>query len=288
MIQLGGVATRADLVRLTSRAAVDRALRHGEVVATRRGRYALPDTDLAVAAAHRLSGTLALTSAALHHGWEVKHVPDHPHVVVARGRRMPLAGAVDVRLHRRDLHPDERDGIATDPGTTLEMCLRLLPFDEGLVVADSFLRHDGSPALLRGIAASARGHGAAKMRRVAAEASGEAANPFESVLRAIALDVPDLLVQPQRIIRSPIVWARPDLVDDDLGLVLEADSFAWHGDRAALDRDANRYNRLVAAGWVVLRFTWEQVMFRPDEVRQILCLVVARLSQPRPTGTVAA
>ena len=126
------------------------------------------------------------------------------------------------------------------------------------------------------------------MRRVAAEASADAANPFESVLRAIALDVPGLRVRPQQVVRSPVVWARPDLVDEDLGLVLEADSFAWHDDRAALDRDANRDHRSVASGWVVLRFTWEQVMLRPDEVRLVLGLVVARLSQLSGTRTVAA
>ena len=36
-------------------------------------------------------------------------------------------------------------------------------------------------------------------------------------------------------------------------LILEADSFEWHGSRRALVRDARRYNNFVIAGWLVLR-----------------------------------
>jgi very-short-patch-repair endonuclease len=72
---------------------------------------------------------------------------------------------------------------------------------------------------------------------------------------------------------------RPDLVDERLGIVLEADSFEWHGDRAALRSDAQRYNRFVVHGWLVLRFAWEDVMFRPDEVRAILEAAVAERTE---------
>jgi very-short-patch-repair endonuclease len=99
-------------------------------------------------------------------------------------------------------------------------------------------------------------------------ADGRAANPFESVLRAIALEVPGLVVRPQVWI-DPI--GRPDLVDEASGLVLEADSFEFHGRRRRLKSDAERYNAIVVAGWRVLRFSWEHVMFEPVYVRQVLC-----------------
>ena len=51
------------------------------------------------------------------------------------------------------------------------------------------------------------------MLRVAAEASGKAANPFESVLRAIALDVDGLDLRPQEVISEDGFTVRPDLVD---------------------------------------------------------------------------
>ncbi len=108
-----------------------------------------------------------------------------------------------------------------------------------------------------------------------AEARAEAANPFESTLRAIALDVTGLRVQPQVLIRTGSAWIRPDLLDRELRLVLEADSFQWHGGRQQLARDARRYNDLVCEGWTVLRFSWEQVMFDPDSVRSMLVRAVA-------------
>lgn len=64
----------------------------------------------------------------------------------------------------------------------------------------------------------------------------------------------------------------------ELHVILEADSFTWHGDRQALARDAKRYNLLVADGWLVLRFAWEDVMFDPAYVRSVLEAVVARVA----------
>jgi very-short-patch-repair endonuclease len=144
-------------------------------------------------------------------------------------------------------------------------------------VADSALRHgDVSSKRLVELAACVRGPGARRARRVAACADGRAANPFESALRAIALDVKGLDVIPQVNVRTPRLSARPDLVDTRRRIVLEADSPAWHSSRRALRRDCTRYNALVLDGWLVLRFTWEQVMFEPAYVRRCLEAAVRR------------
>lgn len=223
--------------------------------------------------AHGMNGVLSHTSAALHHGWEVKQAPEKPHITFPRKRNVHPDWRAKVELHRRDLGPDDVSGIATSRELTLAQCLRSLPDDEALVIADSALRHGEHP-LLRRIVASVRGAGRAKVQRIARAARGESANAFESSLRAICLTVPGLSVDPQVVISSATCWARPDLVDRELRLVIEADSFEWHGTRAALKRDARRYNLLVADGWLVLRFTWEDVMFQPDEVRAVLLRVV--------------
>lgn len=104
-----------------------------EVVRVARGRYALPIADQAVVLARRACGVLGLTSAALHHGWEVTSAPDRPWVVVPKDRRLTpdLKGAITVRW--ADLGPDDVDGIATSPYRTrlpapaanpFESCLR--------------------------------------------------------------------------------------------------------------------------------------------------------------------
>ncbi len=272
--ELGGIATRKALLQFVERADLDRALASGEIVALARGRYALPIVEEAVLRAHAMSGVLSLTSAALHHGWEVKTAPDKPHILVPMKRKVPRRHLGAVHLHRADLHSDDISGIATSRELTLLQCLRTLPFDEALCIADSALRHGEPPATFRRIAATARGPGSPQIRRVAREADGDAANPFESTLRAVARTVPGLDVRPQRLVVTSRSSARPDLVDVELRVVLEADSFAWHGDRAALRRDARRYNLMVVDGWIVLRFAWEDVMFDQDYVRDVLVAVV--------------
>jgi hypothetical protein len=89
LIELGGVAKRSALVVATSRLAVDRALGAGMIIAVRRGWYGLPQLATAGQVARAAGGRLCLESAALHHGWAVKQVPELPHVVLARGRKVP-------------------------------------------------------------------------------------------------------------------------------------------------------------------------------------------------------
>jgi very-short-patch-repair endonuclease len=264
LTELGGVARRQDLP--IGRAELDAAVAAGTVVRDTRGLYALPHSDEAVRAAARVGGSLCLLSAALQHGWAVKTLPAAPQVLVSRGRRLSSE-----RRRGVSLRWGESVGPVTSPETTLDMCLRSLPFDEALAVADSALREGFGVEALQALADRASGPGSRQVRRVAAEATPLAANPFESVLRAICLDVPGLQVSPQ----VQLLGVRPDLVDQRLGLVLEADSFAWHGGREALARDARRYNLLVVEGWIVLRFSYEEVMHHPQRVADVLIRAVA-------------
>lgn len=121
----------------------------------------------------------------------------------------------------------------TSVETTLVSCLRVLPFPDALAVADSARRAGVEEIRLSELGELASGPGASQIRRVAREASALAANPFESMLRAIALDVPGLTPMPQVPIRDDDLVARPDLVDERLRIVMEANSFTWHGGRSA-------------------------------------------------------
>jgi very-short-patch-repair endonuclease len=271
---LGGVARRKTLLRSCSRAELRAALAAGEIVRDARGRYAVPVAHAARRAANRLSGVVSHRSAALHLGWEVKTVPDRPDVTVRRKRHLAAGQAVGVELHWADLGADEVTDDVTSIDRTLVDCLRSLPFDEALAVADSALRHrDISKPRLIELAGSIKGPGARQARRVAQEATHLAANPFESVLRAIGLDVPGLHLVAQVVIADHEGRGRADLVDRERRLVVEAESHSFHSRRGALRRDCRRYTKLVLLGWRVLRFAWEDVMFHPDYVRR--CLVEA-------------
>ena len=266
----GGVARRRTLLEWLDRGELDRAVGVGDVVRDGWGRYALPGADEAVRAAAALGGVVGLTSAALHHGWAVKQVPARPEIVLSRGR--VVASGTHVRVHRAELGTSDVDGHWTRPETTLAHCMRRLPFDEALCVVNSALREGIGSQAVHSIADQARGPGSSQMRRLASVASGLPANPFESCLMAAALDVPGLDAQPQ--VELPGL-GRPDFVDVARRLVLEADSFAWHGKRSSLAADARRYNAMVCAGWMVLRFSYEDVMGDPAGVRRVLAEAVA-------------
>lgn len=268
LTRLGGIAGAQELLRLTSRRKLRRAVRRGEVEHVVRGRYALPTATEAARAAGSLNGVTCLRSAAAHHGWELKQQPERPEVAVPRGRRVPLARRAGVRVVWMDLGVDDLAAGVTTPLRTVIDCARRLPFDEALAVADSALRC-GAVTRKELDAVRVRGAGAAAVRRVLQHADGRAANPFESVLRALAIEA-GLAVEPQRPLDLGSGVVHPDLTDVSRRLVLEADSWTFHATRSAHRRDCARYNLLVVHGWLVLRFTWEQVMLEPAYVRWVL------------------
>ncbi len=280
---LGGVATRHTLVRLTSRRDLEEALAAGQISRVNRGRYAVAGVHEGTTQALKVSGHAGLITAALSYGWEVKEVPILPQVVVPKDRRLTAANRASIEPIWIDLGHEDVEGLCTTETKTLEMCGRRLSFDEALAITDSALRHGFQrPELVR-MAEAAKGPGSARLRRVASLADRRAANPFESVLRAIALGVSGLTVEPQVRIRGELdLDVRPDLVDRRRRIVLEADSFAWHGDRAALRRDARRYDLLVINGWTVLRFAWEDVMHDQEWVRSVLLAAVRRTESRLP------
>ena len=47
---------------------------------------------------------------------------------------------------------------------------------------------------------------------------------------------------------------------------IECDSYSWHGNRQAFERDRLRDLELQKLGWIVLRFTWPQIRYEPDKV----------------------
>ena len=245
-----------------------------------RSRYALPGVGEARVAAARMNGVVSHLNAALAHGWKVKLPPPVPHVTVRRSRGQVLADGVI--LHWAPLTESEVAAGLTDPLRTVVDCARALPFDEALAVADSALRSGKvrRPELLAAAAASPR-TGRTAAVRVAEVASAKAANPFESVLRAIALDVHGLCAVPQGKVAD---IGHADLVDHSLRIAIEAESFEFHAQAEAFRYDVRRYTAMVRAGWLVVRFVWEDVMHRPAYVAAALADVVALRARFRYAG----
>lgn len=231
--------------------------------------------------------TLSHRSAAEYHGIPLLTDPARAEVTVRHGRRTPTTLMTSAEVHRRVLTPsDHADGVTTPLRTVLD-CAIDLPFAEALAVADGALRSDAdAPSLvgrteLREAAERSSKRVRAGLRRIAELADGRAANPFESALRALALDIPGLSVEPQvdiavslssRTVKTDAY--RVDLADRRLGIAIEADSYTWHGNKAGFVRDCWRYSTLVAAGWLVLRLSWDAVVTEPAAVRELLALLV--------------
>ena len=275
----GGISDAATLIRLTSRTQLEKATMRGVIVKDARGRYALPTAEIGRRTANQLSAVISHTSAAAHWGWEMKVVPGRPTVTVPRKRKVPVHVRRDVDVFWRTLASVPiAPGQATPPLQTVIDCARWLPFDEALAIADSALRHCSvTRDQLLAATSSISGRGSPAVVRVLCAANGRADNPFESALRATSLQVPGLRLVPQVEIRSQgRRMVRPDLVDEVLRIVAEADSFEHHGSRRALAVDCARYDNLVADGWTVLRFAWEQVMYQPDWVLGCLNAVTRR------------
>lgn len=271
--RLGGIATFGELMGPTTRAQLRTALAAGRVVRLRQDRYALVDLEQQRSLAVAAGGVLSHLSAAVHWGWKVKHPPLRTCVTVPRSARRPIG---DLEVRWADLPESDVHRHVTRRARTVVDCARAYSFDIALAVADSALREgevDRHELLLAAHAGPRTGR--SRAIEVVEAADGRADNPFESVTRSIARKVPGLSVEPQGHVPGV---GRVDLLDRDLGIVVEAESFEFHGTLSALRRDVRRYTECARRGLVVGRFLWEEVMFDPEYVHQALCdLVHSRL-----------
>jgi very-short-patch-repair endonuclease len=270
VLRLGGIASFDELRDLTTRRRLRTALARGQVIRVSRGLYALPAIGDAKLAAARLGGVVSHLSAALYWGWKVKFPPERPSITVPRRRSRLHAGYVEV--HWADLKLEQIDhGVTTRVQTVID-CARSCPFDVAVAVADSALRAGVRREDLVAAAEASPRTGRSRALRVLKAADPRSANPFESVLKAIAIDVPGLCVEPQQQVGDV---GLVDLLDKRLRLVIEADSFEFHSSRPSLARDIRRYTGFARLGYVVVRFTWEEAMFDADYVRAVLLDMVA-------------
>jgi hypothetical protein len=63
---------------------------------------------------------------------------------------------------------------------------------------------------------------------------------------------------------------RVDFTWPEQRVAIEADSRKWHLTRQRFESDRQRDQRLIAAGWTIIRTTWKQMTRRPHELRPLL------------------
>ena len=74
-----------------------------------------------------------------------------------------------------------------------------------------------------------------------------------------------------------------DFLWPDERVIVEVDGFAFHGTRAAFERDRAKDRALQAAGYVVLRITWRQLV---DEPEAVIAALAAALAHRRSASSV--
>lgn len=179
-----------------------------------------------------------------------------------------------------DGHVTEIEGVrVTTPARTVVDLARWVSFRSGVVVADSALQRGVRPADLEQVARDcARWPGVRKARRVIAFADGRAASPLESISRVLfqdwGLPAPQLQVAVLRDANGKPIYI-VDFLWEEFGVVGEADGLLKYDDDPeglSLRREKLRQEALEDLGYVVVRWTWEDVWRRPD-------WVVARLQR---------
>lgn len=119
--------------------------------------------------------------------------------------------------------------------------------------------------LAAALTARPSGRGARRAQDVLAVADRRADSPMESVLRWLlheaGLPAPVL----QHPVRDSAGTAWADLAWPEQKVLVEFDGEV-HRDRDVFVRDLRRQNRLVAAGWTVLRFSSADVLGYPERV----------------------
>jgi len=262
LAQLGGSATFAELSRLVPRRALAKAVRQGEVVRLTHGVYGHPQlaADLATAIAH--AGVLSHTSAAFAWRLPLLTTPPKPHVTIPPNRNAK-AGPPAV-IHWANLPATDRRRGRTSLERTVIDCARMLPFGEALAVADAALATGRLTAEeLSAAALHSRGRGRSNAVDVAAAADARSESFLESMLRSLMVTAGIGGFEPQVHVITPGGQARVDLGNRAVKVAVEAEGYEFHGTPAKFAEDCRRYDDLVSAGWLVLRFTYQQVLGDP-------------------------
>ena len=265
LARLGGSATSAELARVTTPAGLKAAVQRGEVERLARGIYGLPSLGADRLAAIAYDGVVSHLSAAVAWNLPLLVRSEKPHITVPVKRR-PRAGR-PVVMHWAAVSSAERLSRLTSLQRTVVDCVRILPFGEALAIADAALATGRlSRDELEAAATAMRGPGRPTAVRVAAAATWQSESFLESMLRSLLLIEGIEGFEPQLLVDTGGARVRVDLGHRPARIALEAEGYQFHGSARDFAADCRRYDDLVAAGWLVLRFTYQQVLGDPQWV----------------------
>jgi hypothetical protein len=183
---------------------------------------------------------------------------DQVEVVLPSGTRWNPGAEVRVRsmLPGRELVRRGRWAITSRADTAVDL-IRFTDVTDGVVLLDRLVREGvvRLPEVRRVAQELPRCWGSGRAREVAGLADGLAESAQETRLRLLVhrAGLPTPVAQ-YRVRDADGFVARLDFAYPDLKLAIEYDGM-WHGERSAFLDDRRRLNRLVAAGWLILHVT---------------------------------
>jgi very-short-patch-repair endonuclease len=264
-----GVFTSADVTACAiSSDTAFRRVKSGEWVRVWRGVYHVGDRSLDDRMRARIAvlstsprAALCSESAYWWHGFTTK-APKQIHVVTPQGRH---GRAIDgVRIWHRTVAPQDLTEVDGLQITTKALTVLDAAVDGGSRLLDSALLREHTK-VADVVDAQIRNSGRRGSRRsremVAAITDGSRS---EAERKALAL------------LRSAEItgWTANakvcgyvvDIAFIDQKVAVEIDGFAFHSDAASFQHDRTRQNVLIANGWTVLRFTWQDITGQPASV----------------------
>ncbi|MGH3875346.1 MAG: DUF559 domain-containing protein [Pseudonocardiaceae bacterium] len=180
-------------------------------------------------------------------------------------------GLADVALRSRNLDPVDLVVVRGLPVTALPLTVldaaAALGGDSGRPLVDRALQRRVSFAELHAAYCRSFGrHGTPWLGRVLRQAADGACSQAERVLHGLLRGARiGGWVANHLVVASGVeYWI--DIAFVAHRLAVEVDGWAWHSDVDRFARDRRRQNALVLAGWTVLRFTWHDLMSRPEAV----------------------
>jgi hypothetical protein len=289
-----GVVTRSEALALgVSSTSIKRWVSEGRLVKVGTGLYVLPgvltsERSLLAAATKALGAVASHESAARLHrldGLDPKRVAVT--VPVRRSNRF-----VDVIVHQStdlgEWETTEVDGlIVTDVPRTILDLAAVLPKKLLAMVLDQTVRmklttYEEVSERLE--ATARRGKpGVVKLRRILLlRLGGQFVS--DSVLETAGLDLIERAGLPVPSTQYRPSWLRKvngriDMAYIEEKILIEWDSLRWHGTPASFQLDRQRDNLAQLAGWIVLRFTWEDITQRPSYVVRSIREALSRRSK---------
>lgn len=272
----GGVLTREEAVRggLTLRQAQHR-VRTGRWITLHPGVYLVgrrePDQQACTRAAVAWAGSDAVASGlTAAWWWQLRDwASGAAEVTVPRARSPRVAARVSVR--RRNLDPADLVVLRGLPVTALPLTIldaaAALGGDSGRPLVDRALQHRVSFAELHAEYCRSFGrHGSPWLGRVLRQATDGASSDAERVLHRLlkGARIDGWVANHLVALAGTEYWI--DVAFVARRLAVEVDGWAWRSDVDRFAQDRRRQNALVLAGWTVLRFTWQDLMSRPQAV----------------------